>query len=412
MIAAVPERRVLFVDDDANVLRGVRRMMHSVREHVHVQCAEGGEQALDLMEKAPIDLIVADMQMPGMSGSELLATVMNRHPRTIRFALSGYTDREMVLKAAGLAHQFFAKPCQPRPLKYAMGRAFQYHELLVRSGSLQDLVSRTETLPVLPETYAKLTEVLSRGESGSLGDLADVVRSDMAAAAKIMHLSHWVFFGPSRRMRSLDRAVGFIGAELLRNLCFSTNLFREWPPSILERFHIRRLAQHSMACAALAERIARTLSPCEKFADDAAVAGLLHDIGKVVLASGVASEYEIVLEEQRETGQSVAVLERTMFGASHAEVGGALLTLWGIPNAIVQAVAYHHEPERASRASLVPVLALHAANGILHNLERHKGAGDSFLSAVYTERPEIMDLLPRWREMAKSELEEAHAGPD
>ena len=61
MIAAIPERRVLFVDDDVNVLRGVRRMMHGVRDHVHVLCAEGGEQALDLMEKAPIDLIVADM---------------------------------------------------------------------------------------------------------------------------------------------------------------------------------------------------------------------------------------------------------------------------------------------------------------------------------------------------------------
>lgn len=394
MTIPAPIRRVLFVDDEQNVLSGIRRALHSMRGRWEVAAVGGGEEALEVLRRTPQDVVIADMQMPGMDGGELLATIAERHPRVVRFALSGHTDREMVMKAAGVSHQFFAKPCDMRKLKLAIARAFQFQDLLDHAPAMQALVSRTEVLPLLPETYTALLNCLGAGnDEARLEELSRIARSDVAVAVKLLHLAHWVFFDPARQVRSIERAVGFLGPELIRNLFYTTNLLREWPAPMLERFDVRALCRHGQLCGALAGRIARTLSPSARFADDAAVGGLLHDVGKLVLAAGCPREYEVVLDEHRETGAPLHELERTMFGADHAFVGGALLTLWGIPRAIAQAVTYHHEPERARRAGFVPVVSVHAANEILVNIERHAASA----GGVEAREPLIAEAVAEWR---------------
>jgi YesN/AraC family two-component response regulator len=98
------KRKLLFVDDEENILEGLKRLFRPMREEWDMFFLPGAEEALKLMETEPIDIIVTDMRMPKMDGLQLLTTVKERYPETIRFILSGHSDRELLIKSASLAH--------------------------------------------------------------------------------------------------------------------------------------------------------------------------------------------------------------------------------------------------------------------------------------------------------------------
>src|SRR5262249_55795436 len=117
------KKKLLFVDDERNVLEGLHRMLHGLRGEWEMQFALSGQQALALMAKQDFDVIVSDLLMPGMSGAQLLQEVMTRHPDTIRVVLSGHVDDQLSMRALGVTHQYLSKPCTPELLKSTVVRA-------------------------------------------------------------------------------------------------------------------------------------------------------------------------------------------------------------------------------------------------------------------------------------------------
>lgn len=364
MIDMFQQKHILFVDDDRNMLNGVRRVFHSVRDVWDVDFAVGGREALDLMAAKPFDMVIADMQMPGMSGSELLSIVWRLYPRVIRFALSGRADKEIVLKAAGLSHQFFVKPYNAELLKSEMIKVFHFQDL-VRSDPMQKLVTTVEALPVLPEHRAALVGALEK-PGASAGELAAIAETDIAIAAKVFHLARWDYFDPRHCIRNIERAVQYLGIDFLRNVVLSTGLFTPYDEETMRMFDLRGLFAHSAAVSKVAEEMARTLSPVETVAEDARTAGLLHDIGKLVLVNGCEDEYWRIVQKHRATRTPLHILEREELGATHAEVGGALMILWGLPAHIVEAVTFHHKPQKTDLASYDTVMSVHMADCMDH----------------------------------------------
>src|SRR5512145_1423172 len=113
--------KVLFVDDDLNILSGLKRLMRGCSDFDARFCL-GGEEALALMASEHMDAVVSDMRMPHMDGAEFLGRVRARTPGTIRVILSGYADAESVLRTVGPAHLYLAKPCDPATLMQAIAR--------------------------------------------------------------------------------------------------------------------------------------------------------------------------------------------------------------------------------------------------------------------------------------------------
>ena len=109
--------RVLFVDDEPNVLRGLRRMLRNMRNEWHTEFVEGGQKALDLLEGYEFDVIISDMRMPGINGVDLLRKVMESHPEMVRIILSGQSDEELIRETVGVTHHFLSKPCSPDVLR-------------------------------------------------------------------------------------------------------------------------------------------------------------------------------------------------------------------------------------------------------------------------------------------------------
>ncbi len=405
-----PPRKILLVDDEQNVLNGMRRVMWPLRQIWALQYASCAEQALDLMASAHFDLIIADIQMPGRNGIYLLERALADYPRTTRFALSGFSDREMVLQAAGVAHQFFAKPCDARRLRAAMQQVFRYRDIVARAPEMLELVSRTQSLPVLGETHDALADLFSQAGGDWLGGLHDVVRGDLALAAKVMHLARWALFDPRGRMRDLERALSCLGTDFLRNLFCATPLFLKADEDIVMRMDARTLFAHGVTCGALAERIVRTLTPHPRLAADAAVAGLLLNVGQWLLITARPREFEVVLEEHRESGIPLHELEQKMFGLHHGMLGAALMAFWGLPRMVTETLAFHHNPGDAVRPMRFVSVAVHAADAILRDLECTEEVSLLF-RAICRDDPFLQTRLPQWCAMARQVKEANYERP-
>ena len=161
-------------------------------------------------------------------------------------------------------------------------------------------------------------------------------------------MANSALLGLRKPASSPSQAVRVLGADLTRTLVLAADLFSRYDPAALRPFSIDALWEHSRRVADLAGRIAQSERAGDRTARDAALAGLFHDIGRLTIASQMPGPYKEVLTLMRSDGVPAAQAEWRVLGASHAEIGGYLLGLWGLSDSIVEAVAWHHDPTRLS----------------------------------------------------------------
>ena len=154
-------RDILFVDDERELLDGLRARLYKHRRDWNMTFVLSGDEAIATLEKKPMDLIVSDVRMPGMDGGQLLTLVKERWPKTIRIIVSGYSDPVQAVRLTSLAHQYIAKPCDGRVLENIIERCFNLQDLLAQD-TLRQMVGRIGKLPALPKTYGKLQAALAK----------------------------------------------------------------------------------------------------------------------------------------------------------------------------------------------------------------------------------------------------------
>jgi HD-like signal output (HDOD) protein len=392
--------RILFVDDEPLILEGLQRMLRGMREEWDMEFLDGGESALERMNACRFDVVVSDMRMPGMNGAELLNEVMRRHPKVVRLILSGHADRDLILRCVGATHQFLAKPCRPEDLKLTISRATML-ETSLRSEPLRRLVGQMERLPSLPTLYSDILEKCRDPEAG-LDDVARIVARDPGMTAMILKLVNSAFFGLGRSISNVQESLAYLGLETVKALVLSVHAFTQFEGVRAPGFSFDQLWTHSLETAGTARLIARLEDADGKFADEAFVAGLLHDTGKLVLASNFSRQYGQALRASREQDIPMIEAERRVFAASHADVGGYLLGLWGLPVPVVEAIALHHTPGLSANRSFTPLTAVHGANYLVTSVRRAgAAAGELELDRGYLEALGLQDRLEHWRQ-AKS----------
>ena len=392
-------RRVLFVDDEPRILEGLRRMLRPQRQAWEMAFAPGGEAALALLEASPFDVIVSDMRMPGMDGAALLTYVREHYPQVVRIVLTGHTEMATALRVVPVAHQFLAKPCDAEMLRVAIERACHLRALL-NDDAIRRTVSAVGDLPSLPRTYEALTQALADPEA-SLQKIAKLVEQDVGISAKILQLVNSAFFGINRSITTISNAVSYIGINTLKSLVLSVEVFRIFEPKkTLREFSLEELQRHAQVTAFIAARL-----PVPKhLVDIAVIAGMLHDVGKLILAWKLQDRFSSTLREAREDHRPLHTVEEREYGFSHAEIGAYLLGLWGLPYAVVEAVALHHAPNRVPHQNFDAVSAVFVANLLAHELEGPP------VAAPLESEPDpfqkelaglgVLENLPAWRAMA------------
>jgi len=398
------KKRILFVDDEPNVLAGLQRMLRPLRGEWEVTFAQSGPEALEKLAAAPFDVVVSDMRMPGMDGAALLAEVRQRYPGTVRIVLSGHSDKEMILRSVGPAHQYLAKPCDAETLKDTISRACALRNLLADE-SLKQVIAQMPSLPSLPAVYAELTRTLNSPDA-SVQAVGRIIASDVGMTAKILQLVNSAFFGLRRHVSSPAEAAVLLGLETIKALVLSVQVFSEFRAAQLEGFSLEALWKHSLATGAGAKQLAADEKSDGKLVDCALMAGLLHDAGKLVLAAHLGPRYGQTIAAARERGLPLWQAERETLGTTHAEVGAYLLGLWGLPDPIVEAIAFHHEPGRCLAQSFGTLTAIHVADFLDHEMRPEAcQTVPSPVDVAYLSRIGAADRLNRWRETFRSAAE-------
>lgn len=390
-------RKILFVDDEPNVLEGLQRMLFPLRKEWKMAFVNSGEKALEVLAQEEFDIIVSDMRMPGMDGAELLSIVKERFPRMVRFVLSGQSDRETIFRSVGAAHQFMSKPCDPKMLKSTVDRAFALRDIF-SSPAVSSAVSRVGTLPALPETYAKLVKTLQNPES-SIMDVGHIIESDVAMTAKVLQLVNSAFFGVRRQVTTAVQAVGLLGLDAIRSLVLVAGVFQsasgqKMPPG----FSMEALWHHSMMVGGYAQAIAKETGLGEGMRSECLTGGLLHDIGKLLFAAGFYNEYGTAIKHSLQEKRPIFSIEQELFGATHAEVGAYLLGIWGLPDPIVESVAFHHKPSVCQSSGFSPLTAVHVANVFAN--EENADEGETPTSSFdndYLNCTGVQESLLKWK---------------
>ena len=188
-----------------------------------------------------------------------------------------------------------------------------------------------------------------------------------------------------------------VGLGTLRALVLSSHAFEKFQPSpAIEDFDLDLLQRH---CSRVA-RVARELVPPGPQRDDAFVAALLHDVGLLVLATQERDYLAMVLARARREHRPLFEIEQDERGVTHAEVGGQLLALWGLPDGIVEAVAYHHHPQTVPQPQLDAVAAVAIANALVHECYEDVGRrAVSTLDEQYLADLGLAGEVPGWREL-------------
>jgi putative nucleotidyltransferase with HDIG domain len=336
------KRRILFVDDEVRVLEGLENMLHTMRHEWDMRFADNGAAALELVKAETFDLVVSDMRMPHMDGVQLLTAVEAISPATVRFILSGHSDRDMILRSVGPTHQFLVKPCDADQLKTAVSRAFSLRDML-GTKRLANLVLDIKRIPALPVIYDKVCKALNSGKS-SLGDIGALVAQDVAMSAKILQLVNSSFFGLRHRIDSMPQAATMLGLDTLRGVVLAAGVFETFKAEDMKEFEINQLYDHCISTGRRAHRVAKVIGCEVRDQDEALLAGLIHDLGQIVLIRNHHAAYGPIWQRCIHEKLELSGVEREVLGASHAEVGAYVLGLWGIPDAIVETVAVHHAP--------------------------------------------------------------------
>jgi len=386
------KNQVLFVDDETLILQGLQRSMRSMRNDWDMTFVDNAAAALAFMEKHPVDVIVSDMRMPVMNGAQLLGEVMKRHPKTVRLILSGHADKELILQCVGSTHQFLSKPCDPEQLRNTVLRAMDLESSL-KNERLQQLVGRMEHLPSVPSLYSEIVDKMHDPEV-VLEDVGAIIAKDAGMTAKMLKLVNSAFFGLRREVSSPAEAVSYLGLDTIKSLVLSMHAFSQFETKSAAGFSLTAVWNHSMETAAAAKQLAQIVLNDRKMMDEAFVAGLLHDAGKIALAFNFPDQYGKILAQTQANGGDLIQVEKEIFGANHAEVAGYLLGLWGLPTPIVEAIALHHHPSLSCSDGFSPLTAVHIANALLHTGQDQPTAVD----AKYLERLKLADRLSDWRE--------------
>jgi HD-like signal output (HDOD) protein len=338
-------KRILFVDDDPNVLTGLRNVLRGRRREWDMVFAIGPEEALAKLAESSFDVVISDMRMPRMDGATLLTKVKALQPRAVRMILSGQTELESVLKSVFIAHMFLSKPCDPDLLQRVVDRACRLQAIL-NSDELRATAGKVEMLPSAPKTYVALNEALM-APNCSVVAVVRIIERDVGLCAKLLQLVNSAFFGLPRKISSLAETVTYLGVSTIKNLALALETFSTAAGSSgLSEAALLALQNHSLLTGQLARQIE---AKDAKKAEEAFLAGVLHEVGWLV-------------KIKDKPGQSPgALVDRTLLGAY-------LLGLWGLPHPIVEAVAYHKDPHLLVHSAFELVDVIYIADHLASEL--------------------------------------------
>ncbi len=391
------KKRILFVDDDPEFLELYRLLLATDNAAWDLHFAQGVADAVELLSAQPCDVVVAKWRMANVAGNALFSEIAKGHPGIARIVVSELCDQEEVSKALWGRHQFIPTPIDLNLLRSTLWRVCSMHDASL-DRKIESLLSADYTVPSLPSLYFNVLRAMDSPDA-SVTEVGEIIAQDPAMVVKVLQLVNSAFFGIARRISNPVEAVQILGLKKVRALVLSVHVFSCFDQVRMKSFPLSRLWSRSLAAGHIALKLCRAERADKATTEEAQLACMLHDVGKVILASGDPDRYQSAVALALKRGGSLVEAETEIFGASHAEVGAFLLSRWGLPISVIEAIALHHDPCRTSLDCFSPLTAAHVATCLQDELS------DSALLTQPTEvdmeylvRIGLIDRLAVWRE--------------
>jgi putative nucleotidyltransferase with HDIG domain len=319
-----------------------------------------GEAVLLAMANKSYDVVIANVRLSDMSGAELLHHVGKLKSNTLCIAVGDLAEQNLVIDYLGGTHRFIARPFEPKELVSMVRRSLSLDAWLA-SDQLRALLPKLRRLPSLPITYF---EVLKQIESPNTNvqDVGAVIANDPAVTARLLQMVNSAAFALAQKITDPVDAVSHLGMETVRSLVLCLQVFTEDETLKQAGISMEELWDHSLTVAKIARQIMLQLTSAPRLANDAFTAGLLHDIGRIVLATNLPKAYREILESSRQSRVPLHIEEIKAFGINHTQVGAYLLGVWGMPVGFVEAAALHHAPGHTDTSEISLLTAVHVAN--------------------------------------------------
>jgi len=384
--------RLLFVHDDAMATERLLRHLAQREPSWDIQIAASEDDAWDLFEGWVPDVVIAAARKSRLDGLRLLVRVRDARPETVRIVVGVDDDAEHGLRALRIAHRAVVEPLDPATLVEVVRRMILMSQLVAQPG-MRELLGRIDGLPAAPSVHTKLTHRLE-DPTVSVFELSEMVAADSTLSAQVLRIANSAFFSRHQRVTKIEAAAARLGTRLLGSLVLTAEAFGRFPVSPFMAERLEALQTH----ASMVARLASNLEPSAPWRDDAFTAGLLHDIGKLVLASHLPDVHQSIVRDAERTNRPEHEVELQRLGVHHGAIGACLLGMWGLPSVILEAALQHDQVLREIPATLDAVSAVTFANHLAHLSEQPEGRyarGRSLPPAVLND--------PRWtlwREMA------------
>lgn len=314
---------------------------------------------------------------------------------TIRIILSGQAGDGPVLRTAGVVHQFLAKPTDPDTIKEVLRRACALQDLM-KNEQLKAVVSRIGKLPSIPAIYMELKNKLMNPDC-AIGEVAAIIIKDMAMSAKVLQLVNSAFFGMHTNITSPLHAVTLLGLDTVKAMVLGIGFFSTLQTTSSRAFSVDKLWEHCVTTAAFAKKIAQAETGNVQMINHTFIAGIMHDIGKLLLFSCLHDSYSQAVTMARKQYIPLHQAEQQVFNSDHANVGSYLVGLWGLPGSVIEAVAFHHQLDAYPNPSFCPAVAVHAADVIYYDLYPERSVGQPpRLNYSYLEQAGVRKRYAEW----------------
>ena len=366
--------------------------------------------ALAQLEQRSFDALLVDFNLGSPDASQLLNQALEKRPETIRFLLAYEADLALVAACVSGPHEILPKPVEPASLKSRIESAVAPHDSNSnQSGDAPGTGANAS--PPVPAVYSEVLKALDLpGVTNSR--VGEIIAGDAALMSEVLRLTDSAYLGLPRNITDPVEAVESLGLETVKALVMALRFLAEHSQLKPGYLSLENLWQHSTNVAQLARDLMLFETKDRVLAAEALVAGLLHDLGKVVLASNFDDLYGRVHALARKQPVALWDIEKEMFGANHGEIGACLVGMWNMPSSVVEAAALHHEPPLGEHQHLTPLAAVHIANVLEHQFR----PGNEFrvapaINTAFLNELGLLQRLPVWRAVL-AKRRAASAGPE
>ncbi len=401
-MSEIPKKlNVLFVDDEVDILAGLRLTLRKERKRWNMLFAHSSEEALEILASEPVDIICSDLQMPGMNGSELLSQVRMRYEGVGRIVVSGHADDQIALDAISVSHRFLIKPASREAIVAAIDGV---HSALatIESHELRDLVASVGCMPAHRPFSEALTKLLD-DEASTPAALGEVIARDPAMSAKLLQIANSSYFSGTENIVSIAAAASTFGATTASGIISQTRSSF----SAQSDAQFAAIQRRSVLTSAIAKHIATDM---QLDVEAAATSGLLAELGNWLLevaAPEIATEAQtLARDEERPLHEA----QESVMGVNHSALGAALLGTWGLPASVVESVQLQHttRPRDCSELDLAGVLhiARYLAQQCMDQIATDPDSPPQPLDFGYVNATGIADKVREWGDHCRDQAEQ------